>query len=72
MLKSPNRNQKKTQCFVCMCFMIVFLSLNIFYTFDIAMPQLSYSRQKTLTTKKYQLFFWFQVQDLDIDGQFVQ
>ena len=33
---------KKTKWFICMCFMIVVSSLNVFYTFDIAMPQLSF------------------------------
>ena len=47
MLKSPNRNKKKTKRFICTCFMIVVLSLNIFYTFDIAMPQLSFSHEKS-------------------------
>ena len=36
---------KKTKCLFCMCFMIIVSSLNIFYTFDIAMPQLSFSHE---------------------------
>ena len=30
-------------CFVCMCFVIIVLTLNIFYTVDIAMHKLSSS-----------------------------
>ena len=43
MLKSPNRNKKKTKCFIYTCYVIVVMSLNIFYTFDIDMPHPSFS-----------------------------